>query len=262
MPPRGWLRPSTLQPHAPRERQATEAPATTPKATCIVGWKTAQHFPRVATPPDKTQRWISSALSTLRLNFALCRWPQFRQDAFIRAESRGPEGGIHVGSSHLQENRDRRLVAQQRRRGHSQRHRRGEQDAGERRVVRSGRDSRPCPGWPGGAFSGHGENRLPPEEQLIPSHARIRRAEFIRLTGPQKAERVRPYGTAAAFGIAPHAFVWQQGSKARGQVPSAPVGPNSFGQQARQRAPGRAFTSTRPESRTRGGGRWFRRGRR
>src|SRR5690606_27792656 len=250
--PRGWLRPSTLQ----RRKRLRRLQ----KAACIVGWKTAQHFPRVATPPDKTQRWISSALSTLRLNFALCRWPQFRQDAFIRAESRGPEGGIHVGSSHLQENRDRRLVAQQRRRGHSQRHRRGEQDAGERRVVRGGRDSRPCPGWPGGAFSGHGEDRLPPEEQLTPSHARTRRAEFIRLTGPPKAERVRPYGTAAAF--APHAFVWQQGSKARGQAPSAPVGPNSFGQQARQRAPGRAFTSIRPESRTRGGGRRFRRGRR
>src|SRR5690606_2704375 len=170
-------------------------------------------IPGISTPPDKTQRWISFALSTLRLNFALCRWPQFRQDAFIRAESRGREGGIHVGSSHLQENRDRRLVAQQRRRGHSQRHRRGEQDAGERRVVRGGRDSRPCPGWPGGAFSGHGEDRLPPEEQLIPSHARTRRAEFIRLTGPPKAERVRLYGTAAAFGIAPHAFVWQQSSR-------------------------------------------------
>src|SRR5690606_42026780 len=109
-------------------------------------------------------------------------------------------------------------------------------------------------------LSGQRGGRVAPEEPLTPSLARTRRAEFIRLTGPPQAERVRPYGPAAAF--APHAFVWQQGSKARGQAPSAPVGQNSFGQQARQRAPGRAFTSIRPESRTRGGGRRFRRGRR
>src|SRR5690606_3322158 len=120
-------------------RRETERPSRCPrrsmgtiKRCSVVGWKTAQHFPRAlpippgSPPPDKAQRGISVPLSTLRLHFTGCCWPQCRQDAFIRAESRGPEGGIHVGSSHLQEDRNRRLVAQQRRRGHSQRRRRSE----------------------------------------------------------------------------------------------------------------------------------------